>query len=328
MARRLSLALLAVCLLTRPLAAEPVKKVEAPPPALEKPAPESLDDLKAIQQHVKRVLEVVSPSVVGVQVGNAQGSGVIIKDKYVLTAGHVSGQPGRECTLILPDGTRLKGKTLGQNVRADSGLIEITEGDKYPSVEMGDSAKVEKGQWVLALGHPGGYKPGRPPVVRLGRVLRSGSAMLRTDCTLVGGDSGGPLFDMDGKVVGIHSSIGGEITANNHVAVNTFGETWDRLAKGESWGGFSLGRDAAYLGVTLGADAKGLKVSDVTKDSPADKSGFKADDVMTRFDGKKVADIDDLGELLSKKKPGDEVAVEVLRGDKTVTLKVKLGRRG
>jgi len=324
--RVLVFGLLALGVLTRPLAADTAR--DDKPSALDKPAPESVEEARAIQKQVKEVLARVTPSVVGIQVGDASGSGVIIKDKYVLTAGHVSGKPGRDCFLILPDGKRLKGKTLGQNVNIDSGLIEIVEEGKFPSVDLGESAKLLKGQWVLCLGHPGGFRPGRSPVVRLGRVLAASDYTIRTDCTLVGGDSGGPLFDLSGKVVGIHSSIGPNITINNHVPVNTFRETWDRLAKGESWGGLNFGRDSAYLGLTLEKADKGLKIKEVTPDSPASKSGMKTDDVLTRFDGKAVGTQDDLIELLAKKKPNDEVALEVVRGGETVTLKVKLGRRG
>jgi serine protease Do len=159
-------------------------------------------------------------------------------------------------------------------------------------------------------------------------VLRATSFNIGTDCTLVGGDSGGPLFDLDGKVIGIHSSIGSLISSNNHVPVDTYRETWDRLVKAEQWGGFSLGGSTAYLGVTLARGDTGLKVTEVTEDSPAAKAGFKADDVISKFDGQKLEDSDELRGLLSKKKPGDEVAVEVLRGGEAVPLKVKLGKRG
>src|SRR5262249_38672096 len=97
--------------LTAPLAAE-----DRLPPALEKSAPESVEDLRAIQKQVRAVLAKVMPATVGVRIGQAQGSGVIVsKDGIVLTAGHVSGQPGRQVTLIFPDGKTVKGKTLGAN---------------------------------------------------------------------------------------------------------------------------------------------------------------------------------------------------------------------
>jgi S1-C subfamily serine protease len=218
-ARLLSLGLLALCLPTRLLAAE------APP------APGGLDDLKAIQARVKKVLEKVAPSVVGVQLGDLQGSGVIVQDRYVLTAAHVGGRPGFKCVLVLPDGRRLNGMTVGWQRDEDVGLIEILDKGKWPSVEMGESAGLQEGQWVLSLGHPGGYKPGRPPVVRLGRVLGADDSLIRTDCTLWHGDSGGPLFDLDGKVVGIHSSIGSAIDNNNHVPIDAFRDAWDLLVK-------------------------------------------------------------------------------------------------
>ena len=207
-------------------------------------APDNIDDLRGIEKHVERVIERVNPAVVGVLVGPGQGSGVIIsEDGYVLTAGHVSGKPNQDATVILPSGERLKAKTLGQNKGIDSGMVKIVPGDndkdrKFPFLEMGKSVDLKSGQWVLAIGHPGGFRKNRTPVVRVGRILAANPFLIRTDCALVGGDSGGPLFDMQGRVIGIHSRIGGkEITENVHVPVDTYRQTWDRLAKGESWGG-------------------------------------------------------------------------------------------
>src|SRR5205085_588832 len=125
---------------------------------------------------------------------------------------------------------------LGQDKGIDSGMIKITESGTYPHVEMGDSKTLQKGQWVVSLGHPGGFVPGRTPVLRLGRIIMNNDSLIQTDCTLVGGDSGGPLFDLDGKVVGIHSRIGPGISFNIHVPVATYRDKWDDLVAGKSMG--------------------------------------------------------------------------------------------
>jgi len=304
------------------------------PTALSRSAPESAEDLKAIQDHVKKVIKKVTPAVVGIQMGASAGSGVIIDEEgHVLTAGHVSGKPGRECTVIMPDGKRLKAKTLGQNVGIDSGMIQITEKGKYPYVKMGDSGAVKTSDWVLSIGHPGGFKPTRSTVVRLGRVVRTNKSLIQTDCTLVGGDSGGPLFDMQGRVIGIHSRIGPPITENVHVPVNTYKETWDRLAKGDSWGGFSIPffgdkqANPAYLGVVFDRDTKDLKIDEVGEGTPAEKAGLKVGDVIVGIDEVKMKDRTELFDFMAKKKPNDEVTVVVKRDGEEKKVKVKLGKR-
>jgi serine protease Do len=205
--------------------------VEPLPAVFSKRVPESIDDLKAIERHVDKVLARVTASIVCVRIGNSSGTGVIItKDGYVLTAGHVSGASGRDCTLIFPDGKTVKARTLGRN-NVDAGMIKIAEdGKDWPFVDMGDSAQLNPGDWCIARGHPGGFKKGRQPVVRVGRILKTGTSALVHDCVLVGGDSGGPLFDMSGKVIGIESRIGQSIEANVAVPVNVFRNNWEALA--------------------------------------------------------------------------------------------------
>lgn len=151
---------------------------------LDKPAPETVDDLRAIEKQVQVVVAKVQAATVGVFIGRGAGSGVIVKDGYVLTAGHVLGKPRQDVVLRLPDGRKLKGKSLGKNGGIDSGLIKIEDKGTYPSVEMGKSASLKKGQWVVSIGHPGGYRPNRTPVVRLGRVQSVTNSVVMTDCAL------------------------------------------------------------------------------------------------------------------------------------------------
>lgn len=310
------------------------ESIPAPlPRVFDKAVPESVKDLKDIEQHVKKLLDKVIPATVGLRIGGASGSGVIIdKEGHVLTAGHVSGKPDQEVQILLHDGKKLKGKTLGGNRGIDSGMLKITDKADFPFVDMAAAGELKKGNWCIAIGHPNGFQTGRAPVVRLGRILEINKGFLRTDCTLVGGDSGGPLFDMHGKVIGIHSRIGGLITANIHVPIDTYHETWDKLAGGEIWGDTLFGpkkarTDGAYLGVRPDPNAKECKVQIVNPDSPAGKAGLMADDVIVSIDGKKIANESEFNNVLRTKQPGNMIALEIRRGDEMLNLKVTLSKR-
>jgi serine protease Do len=202
-------------------------------PAFSKDVPVTLDDLKTMERHVKALAGRVSPAVVAVEVGSSSGSGVIISaDGLVLTAGHVCGRPDREVSFTFPNGKKARGKTVGANLENDTGLMRITDRGSWPHAEMGDLQQVCLGDWVLALGHPGGFDLRRSLVVRLGRIIRMDDGALQTDCTISPGDSGGPLFDMHGRVIGIHSAISTSMAENFHVAVTAFYQGWDVLVKG------------------------------------------------------------------------------------------------
>src|SRR5436190_4206371 len=145
------------------------------PPTPVKAQPETVSDLRGLQAQVESVATAVSPAVVGLRVGGGQGSGVIITaDGYILTAGHVISAPGRDVTVLLVSGKSVKAKSLGVNFGADSGLAKIVDsetppnGTGWPFVEMGRSGQLKRGDWCVTLGHPGGYKTGRTPPLRLG----------------------------------------------------------------------------------------------------------------------------------------------------------------
>ena len=289
--------------------------------------PHGIDDLRAMQDRIQALSKRVIPATVGIRVGAAQGSGVIISaDGYVLTAGHVVGQPNRDVTFILHNGRSVKGQTLGMNGSIDSGLMKITDEGEYPFVEMGKSEPLRQGQWCLTAGHPGGYQRGRLPVVRVGRILASSEEVVVTDTPLIGGDSGGPLFDMDGRVIAIHSRIGGPLIANMHVPVDTYHDTWDRLAAAEAWG-IPQPR-GPYIGVVWDQTSEEARIAEVQPDSPAAKAGIKPGDVIVKFGDEEVKDFQSLGNLVRSRKPGDKVELNVRRGEKTLTLSVTIGRQG
>jgi serine protease Do len=195
----------------------------------------------------------------------------------------------------------------------------------WPYLKMGNSAEVKDGQWCIVTGHPGGYQPGRKPVVRFGRVLSSDDDLIVSDCTLVGGDSGGPLLDMHGDVIGIHSRIGGELTANMHVPVNLYRDSWDRLASSEMWG--EVPRGSPYIGVQGDPDAKNAKIAFVEPGQPGDRAGIQAGDVIIKFGDEAVEDFSALAALVSDHEPGDHVKVEVKRGEEVLELEIVIGRR-
>jgi serine protease Do len=307
-------------------------------------SPRTLDDLKAIQARVEAVAKYALPAIVNVVVSDGQGSGVIVsKDGYVLTAGHVSGTPRVPIFLRLSNGTLVSGVTLGANDLYDSGMVKITTPGDYPFMPLGSTAKLTPGQWVVAMGHPDGYQSGRPPVLRLGKVLanhkplpRSPEWYLQTDCPLIMGDSGGPVFDLDGRVIAINSRIGINSTTNVHVPVDTYVETWDRLARGDQWGGGILARfvggtpavpstpPKATLSLKPLDQAVGVLVLQVSADKAAERAGIQAEDVITRINGENVKTTKDLQAALGKFKPGDTVTLDLLRNTKPVQVKVTL----
>src|SRR5262249_28674071 len=131
------------------------------------------------------------------------------------------------------------------------------------------------------------------------------------------------------KIIGIHSRIGPFITANIHVPVDTYRETWDRLAKGEEWGGGIFGPKVAdvYMGVVLDFENKNAKIKTVSPNSPADKAGLKVDDVITQVDGKKITSQLEVTNLLMRHKANDEITLDVLRGEQSLSIKLKLEKR-
>jgi serine protease Do len=304
-------------------------------------APTSVSDLRAMQDHVQGLVDQLKKCTVGVWVGPAWGSGVIIsKDGYVLTAAHVA-EAGRNrvptdgqgaadratARFKLADGREVKGKPLGLFRTLDAGLMKITDPGEYPYADLGNSGKLKEGQWCIAMGHPGGFQEERGAVLRLGRILFVDKEAITTDCTLVGGDSGGPLFDMEGRVIGINSRIAERLTTNMHVPVNAYNErgAWDRLVKGDVWG--HLPGQNPWLGVGGDPDAKDAKIANVTSKSPAENYGLQVGDVILAFDGREIPDFSALKQAVDDCHPNEWVRLKYRRGDELREVGIRLGRK-
>jgi serine protease Do len=314
--------------IARPFDERPATEASAKPAAaLAKAAPESVEDLIAIQKAIQEVAKKCMAATVAVEINGVEGSGVIVsEDGYVLTAGHVSGAAGRDVIVKLPNGKDLRAKTLGANEAMDSGMIKITDSGSWSHVEMGRSGTLRPGDWCVAIGHPGGFQHDRPPVVRAGRVILVRNEAIWTDCPLMAGDSGGPLFDSQGRLIGIHSRISDPIIDNYHVPIDTYRDTWDRLAKGETWGG-PPPRGGPMLGVSGETHEKGCQLVNVFEGTPAAKAGLKVDDIITQVSGETVKGIEGLQSLVAKHKVGEEITLTVLRGGEKLELKTKLAKR-
>jgi serine protease Do len=296
----------------------------------------NLQDLARLESKVETVAAKVMPATVALlsdRTGSS-GSGVIAsEDGLILTAAHVV-EGTAELLVVFPNGKQVPGKVLGANFSKDIAMVKITEPGKWPFVTMGTSKPLEAGDWVIALGHSAGFDAGRTPPVRFGRVIAKGPInFLTTDCTLIGGDSGGPLFDVDGKIVGIHSSIGRPLNANNHAGIDGFRDDWNRLIAGESWGELSMNPFANPEMPSLGIFMEktrgdlGILVMRMISGSPAAAAGIRTGDVIRSIDGNAVRNDTQLRLILAQHKSGDKVKVGVLRDSENLEMKVTLKRR-
>ena len=301
-----------------------------------KKAPASQDDLMVIQATLQAALPKAKAATVCIDLGEGSGSGVIVsKDGLVMTAAHVSGGVGKDVKVVMPDGTKLKAETLGLVAETDAALIRITEknpgGGDFPFVEINREDDTKLGDWIFSLGHSGGFDKDRGAVLRLARLVRIANYTVQTDGTLIGGDSGGPLFDMDGKLVGIHSRVGQQLAVNNHVPVKVFLENWDAMMKSEFIGEGPFAekpvKGSGFLGLASKDVEGGLEVTKVGKDTPAEKAGLKEGDLLRTFNGQKLTTRDGMKALLAEMASDDKLTLEITRDGKDETIELRLGKR-
>lgn len=297
--------------------------------ALESSAAE-VGELLKIQAQVQSKLDAVARAVVAVEAGDGAASGVIVSaDGLVMTAAHVTSNPGRAITLILADGRRVSGKSLGVDTWTDAAMMRIDGNKKdWPHVSLCRDLRVAKpGSWCFGLGHPGGFDRSRGPVLRVGHVLKQTPNRLHTDCVLMGGDSGGPLFNLNGEVIGIHSQIWESRDQNVHVSVAPFLRGWDALKKSgvvHTWGMGAGGWLGVHTRISLGAE---LEVAEVAKDSPAARAGLLAGDIIVTLDGERMLDQPQFSTAISSRASGETISIQVKSKAGPRVVDVKLGTK-
>ena len=296
----------------------------------------SIAELKDLQGEIQKVVRAAQPACVALTSNStgSWGSGVVVSEEgIILTAAHVV-QGVKEVVVIFPDGSEASAEVLGANRTKDTAMLRIREADEYPYVELGDSDQLEVGSFLVAMGHAGGYDALRKPPVRFGRLVsKNVGGYFSSDCTLIGGDSGGPIFDIEGKLVGINSSIGEDRKANNHAGLSALKADWKRLEAGETWGSLSSNQlannDSPILGVTIvGVTRQGVLLGEIVPGGPAQRAGIKARDVILKVDGQQVSDGGQLLIELNKFRPGQSVKLVILRGSRVIELESTLARRG
>ncbi len=266
------------------------------------------------------------------------GSGFIVDaDGYIVTNAHVVAE-AENITVRLNDRRELPAQLIGADERSDVAVLKV-EATNLPTVKLGDSDALKVGQWVVAIGSPFGfdYSVTQGVVSALSRSLPDGTYVpfIQTDVAVNPGNSGGPLFDLEGNVVGVNSQIysrsGGYMGLSFAIPINVAKQVADQLkTQGHvqrGWLGVAIQDVDQKLAQAFGLDKpKGALVSQVTPNSPADKGGVQTGDVIIGFNDNPIARSGALPPLVGATEVGSKVSLEVLRGGKLRTLKVTLGQ--
>ena len=295
--------------------------------AWRKKVPENKKDLYAIQHRLQELLPKAKKGLVAIEANDGAGSGVIMSPEgLILTAAHVIGKTGKKMKVRFANGKRASAISLGGSELSDAGMLKIIDEGPWPFVDMAKNQSSEIGDWCFGLGHPGGFDAKRGIVVRIGRIIGKKDETMQTDSRLLGGDSGGPLFDFQGKVIAIHSRISQKPDQNFHVPIESFQANWD-FFKNQDLLTFNEIEKGGFLGVACEEEEDGLLVKSIVPNSAAAEAGLQAGDVLVKIDDQWVNNREKLTILISSKKPNEEVSIEYKRENTTNRIQLKLGIR-
>jgi serine protease Do len=269
------------------------------------------------------------------------GSGFIVgAEGYVVTNNHVI-QDADEITVILHDNTRLKAELVGRDKKTDIAVLKVKPKSKLTAVKFGDSDSARVGDWVMAIGNPfglGGTVTAGIISAR-GRDINAGpyDDFIQTDASINRGNSGGPMFNLKGRVIGINTAIfspsGGSVGIGFAIPSSVASPVIKQLVKHgqvrRGWLGVHIQSVTEEIAETLGLkEASGALVASVIPDGPAEKAKMKAGDVILKFDGREVSKMRRLPRIVADTEVGRSVDIEVWRDNKKVTLKAKVEELG
>jgi serine protease Do len=267
------------------------------------------------------------------------GSGFVVDPSgIIITNNHVIGD-ANDISVIFHDGTKLKAEIIGKDSKVDLAVLKVKSDKPLKAVPFGDSDKMRPGDWVIAIGNPFGLggSVSAGIVSARGRNIESGpyDNYIQTDAAINKGNSGGPLFNMAGEVIGINTAIlspsGGSVGIGFAVPSSSAAPVIDQLREfGETrrgWLGVRIQNvdDATAEALGLGT-ARGALVAGIDEKGPAKPAGFEVGDVIVKFDGKDVKESRDLPRIVASTTVGKAVDVVLMRKGKEVTKSVTLGR--
>ncbi len=270
----------------------------------------------------------------------AMGSGFFIEaDGYLVTNNHVVADAD-EITVRLPDGREFEATIVGSDEPTDIALLKIDDVSDMPTVEFGDDRLLRVGDWVVAVGNPFGLGGTVTAgiVSSIGRDIGAGAYTdyIQIDAPINRGNSGGPTFDLSGRVIGVNSAIfspsGGSVGIGFAIPSSTVQEIVSQLKAGgevtRGWLGVAIQNLTPEIAASMGVpDEKGAIVSSVIENSPAERAGFQAGDVITAVDGEEVDDQRALTRRVGSLLAGDTANFVVLRGGDPQTISALIARR-
>jgi len=274
-----------------------------------------------------------TPPTPGPRQGRAQGSGFIIDASGLVVTNHHVVARVDKIEVVLADGRTLPARIQGHDPKTDIALLQIDSDEKFPFVRFGDSTKARVGDWVIAIGNPFGLGGTATTgiISARGRDINAGpyDDYIQIDAPINRGNSGGPLFDTSGLVIGVNTAIyspsGGNVGIGFAVpaeqAERIIAQLRDRGVVLRAWLGVHIQRVTPDLAESFGLDkSHGALVSKVEPDSPAENAGIVAGDVILGFDGNTVDRMKRLPRLVASATIGDKVGVNIWRDGREITL--------